>query len=171
MFGAKGAPILRQDLHYLQFDRKSFHSSLVTYEYHRLRPKGFLSLWYAWRKLCTYHAPTLTLSPNGPKRDSTCPTSPDIPPDPCHLRVPSGASKMISEPMVRLEPTMHLSYTDNNTVSKWTETRFHLTHLTLEYHQVRPKRFLSLWYVWRQPCTYLPPTLTLSPNVPKRDST
>jgi hypothetical protein len=32
--------------------------------------------------------------------------------------VPSGVSKMISEPTVRLAQTMHLSYTDPNTVSK-----------------------------------------------------
>ena len=25
-----------------------------------MRPKRFLSLWYVWRKLCTYLAPTLT---------------------------------------------------------------------------------------------------------------
>ena len=116
-----------------------FHKSLVTYEYHRLRPKGFLSLWYAWRKLCTYHAPTLILSPNGPKRDSTCPTSPDIPQDPCHLRVPSGASKMISEPMVRLAPTMRLSCTNTTSVSKRTEMSFHLSLITKEYQRVRPK--------------------------------
>jgi hypothetical protein len=41
-----------------------------------------------------------------------------------HLEVPLGASKMISEPMVRLAQTVHLSCTDTNTVSKQTETRF-----------------------------------------------
>ena len=89
-----------------------------------MRPKGFLSLWYAWRKLCTYHAPTVTLSPNRPKRDSTWPRSPDIPQDTCHLRVPSGASKMISERMVRLAQTMHLSCTNTNTISKRTDRDF-----------------------------------------------
>ena len=85
-----------------------------------------------------YLASRLALSPNGPKQDSTRPTSPrssiscvqtdfraygtfganrapiwhqreqclqidqnKIPHDPCHLGVPSGASKMISKPMVR----------------------------------------------------------------------
>jgi hypothetical protein len=38
--------------------------------------------------------------------------------------------KMISEPTVRLAQTVHLSYTDTNTVSKRTEMRFHLTHVT-----------------------------------------
>jgi hypothetical protein len=47
-----------------------------------------------------------------------------------HLGVPPSASKMISNPMVRLAQTMHLSCTDTNTVSKWTKTRFHMTHVT-----------------------------------------
>ena len=46
------------------------------------------------------------------------------------LGVPSGASKMIPKPMVRLAQTVHLSYTDTNTVFKWTETRFDVTHVT-----------------------------------------
>jgi hypothetical protein len=63
----------------------------------------------------------------------------DIPPDPCHPGVPSGAFKMIVEPMVRLAQTVHLSCTDTNTVSKWKEVTFHLTHVTLEFRRVRPK--------------------------------
>jgi hypothetical protein len=31
---------------------------------------------------------------------------------------------------------MHLSCTDTNTVSKWTEMRFHMTHITKEFHHV-----------------------------------
>jgi hypothetical protein len=38
--------------------------------------------------------------------------------EPRLIGVPSGAIKMISEPMVRLAQTMHLSCTDTNTVSK-----------------------------------------------------
>jgi len=136
--------------------------------------------------------------------------------DPCHLGVPSNASKMISEPMVRLAQTVHylalrLTLSPNrlkrastrplsprstigcaqsdfrsygtfganrapilhwdNTISKQTETRFHLTHVTLEYHHVRLKWFPSLWYVKRIPCTYLLPWLALSPNRPKQAST
>jgi hypothetical protein len=68
--------------------------------------------------------------------------------DPCHLWVPTGASKMISDPMVYLVQTMHLSGA-----------------------RVRPKQFLSLWYVRRKPCSYLAPTLTTSPNRLKWDST
>jgi hypothetical protein len=40
---------------------------------------------------------------------------------------------------------------------------FHLSLVTLEYQQTRPKRFLSRWYVWRKQCTNLAPKQTLSP--------
>jgi hypothetical protein len=50
--------------------------------------------------------------------------------DPRHLAIPLGASKTASEPMVRLAQTMHLSYSDTNTISKRTKTRFHMTHDT-----------------------------------------
>jgi hypothetical protein len=53
-----------------------------------------------------------------------------LPLEPRHLEVSSGASKMISEPVVRLAQSMHLSCTDTNTVSKPTETRFDMTHVT-----------------------------------------
>ena len=45
--------------------------------------------------------------------------------DPRHLGVPSDASKMISEPVVRSVQTMHLSCVETNTMSKWTKTSFH----------------------------------------------
>ena len=61
-------------------------------------PKRFMSLWYVKRKPCTYLALTLTPSPNGPD---------EISHDPRHLGIPSGASKAISEPMVRLTQTVH----------------------------------------------------------------
>jgi hypothetical protein len=54
----------------------SFHLSLITSEYHRVRRNQFLCRWYVWRKLCIYRAPTLTLSLNRKKWDSTWPTSP-----------------------------------------------------------------------------------------------
>jgi hypothetical protein len=44
------------------------------------------------------------------------------------LRVSSGASKMISKPMVHLAQTVHLYCTDTSTTSKYTKTRFHMTH-------------------------------------------
>ena len=92
--------------------KTSFHLSFVTYVYHRVRPKRYLSMWYVWRKPCTYLAQTLTPSPNRPI---------EIRHDPSHLGVPLGASKTISEPMVRLAHTVHLSYINTNTISKWTE--------------------------------------------------
>ena len=72
-----------------------------------MRPKRYLSLWYFWRKPCTYLALTLTPCPNGPN---------EIPHDPRHLGVRSVASKMTSEPMVRLAQTVHLSYINTNIV-------------------------------------------------------
>ena len=86
----------------------------------------------------------------------------EIPHDPRHLGVQSGALKMIFEPMVRSKQTVHLSYVKISTISKWTETNLHLILLTSEHHWVRPKRFLSLWYIWRQPCSYLIWTQTIS---------
>jgi hypothetical protein len=50
--------------------------------------------------------------------------------DPRHLGVPSGASKTISEAMVRLVQTVDLSCTETNTISKSSETRFYMTHVT-----------------------------------------
>jgi hypothetical protein len=82
-----------------------------------------------------------------------------------------GASKTIFEPMAHSAQTVHLSYVKISTISKQTKMSFHLSLVTLKYHQVRPKRLQSLWYVWRKPCTYLPLTLTPSPNGPKRDLT
>jgi hypothetical protein len=50
-----------------------------------------------------------------------------------------GASKMISEPVVCLAQTVHISCTDSNTVSIRTEMRFHMTHVIEEFYQVCPK--------------------------------
>ena len=79
----------------------------------------------------------------------------ETPHDPRDLGVPSGASKMMFEPMVRLTKTVHLSCVKISTISKRTETSFHLSIINYYYQRVRLKRFLSRWYVWRKPCTYL----------------
>jgi hypothetical protein len=92
--------------------------------------------WYVQCKPRTYLALRFALSPNGLNR---------APPNPRHLGVPSGASKMIYEPMGRLTQTEHLSFTDANTVSTQIKKRFHMTHIILEFHQVPPILFLSLW--------------------------
>jgi hypothetical protein len=93
----------------------------VTDKFHRVRPKQFLSEWYISRKPCTYFASILALSPNELKW---------LPLKPHHIIVPSGASKTITEPMVHLAQTVHLSCTDTNTVSKQNEIRFDMTHIT-----------------------------------------
>jgi hypothetical protein len=79
-----------------------------------------------------------------------------------------SASKMISMPMICSVQTVHLSCTDTNTVSKPTKMRFHVTHVTYEFHRVHPKLLMSLWYVQCKPCTYLASRLALSPNRPNR---
>jgi hypothetical protein len=104
-----------------KWTKTRFHTTHVTYEFHQVRPKLFMSLRYIKCKPCTYLVSRLALSPNGPNR---------APPDPRHLGVPLGVSKMIYAPMVRLTQTEHLSCTDANTISKQIETRFHMTHLT-----------------------------------------
>jgi hypothetical protein len=88
----------------------SFHLSLVSKEYHQVRPEWFLSLWYVWPKLCTYLASPLTLSPNRPKRDSTWPTPP--------------------RRSIQCIQTMHLSCIKISTISKWTKSSFHLSLVT-----------------------------------------
>jgi hypothetical protein len=98
-----------------------FHMTHVTFVFHRVCPKVFMSPWYVKCKPCTYLASRLALSPNGRNK---------APPDPHHLGVPSGASKTIYVPMVRLTQTEHLSSTDANTISKQIKTRFLMTHVT-----------------------------------------
>jgi hypothetical protein len=80
-------------------------------------------------------------------------------------------SKTIYVPTVGLAQIVHLSCTDTNTIFKWTKTRFHMTHVTMEFDQMRPKRFLRLWYVRQKPCTYLASRLALSSNGLNRAST
>jgi hypothetical protein len=47
--------------------------------------------------------------------------------EPRHLGISPDASKMISEPMVHSAQTVHLYWTDSNTISKRIETRFRMT--------------------------------------------
>jgi hypothetical protein len=51
----------------------------------------------------------------------------ELAPDLRLLGVPSEASKMIFEPMVRLVQTVHLSCTNTNIISKQKEASFHMT--------------------------------------------
>jgi hypothetical protein len=98
-----------------------FHTTHVTYEFHRVCPQQFISIWYLQCKPCNYLVPRLALSSNRPNR---------APPDPRHLGVPLGASNTISEPMVRLKQTMHQSCIKSSTISKRTKLSFHLSFVT-----------------------------------------
>jgi hypothetical protein len=111
-----------------------------------------MSQWYAWCEPCTYFASRLTLSPS------------ELPLDPHHLGVPSGAPKMISKPIARSMQTVHLSCVEISTISKWTKVSFHLTHIRYEFHRVWPKRFLCPWCIRHIPCRYMMLRLTLSPS-------
>jgi hypothetical protein len=106
----------------------------------------FLSLRYVRRKPCADLASRVAHL----QTDQT-----ELPLMSCLLGIPSSVSKTISMPMVCSVQTVHLSCTDTNTISKRTKKRFHTTHVTYEFHQVRPKLFMSLWYVQCKPCTYL----------------
>jgi hypothetical protein len=198
MFSTNHAPIFNRHQHYLQIDQneiphdprhlggplgvsktiseavvhsaKTVHLSCVkistifqrTEPSFHLRRKQFLSLWYVRRKPCTYLLSRLALyQMNWVKH----------PLDLRHLGVLSSASRMIFEPMVCLAQTMHLSCTDTNNNSKWTKTRFHMTHITLEFHRVCPKRFMRLWYVRHKSYIYLASRLALSLNGLNRAST
>jgi hypothetical protein len=114
------------------------------------------------RKPCTNLASWLALSPTYWN---------ELPLEPYHLGVPSGASKTIFEPMLCLVQNVHLSSCDTNTISERTQTRFQMSHVTLEFHRVHPKWFSSLWYIRHKPCIYLASRLALSPNEPKQAST
>jgi hypothetical protein len=130
----------------------------ITYEFHRVRPKQFLSL-------CTFganRAPILRQDWHYLQTDQN-----ELPLWPRHLGVPSGVSNMISEQTEHFSQTVHLSCTDPNSISNRTKTRFHMTHVTLKFHQVRPTQFMSQWYIRRKLCTYLASRLALSLNGPK----
>jgi hypothetical protein len=60
-----------------------------------------------------------------------------------------------------------LSCTNTNTVTKQSKMRFQTMNVIEGFHRVRPKWFLSSWYIRRKPCTYLTSRLAISPNVPK----
>jgi hypothetical protein len=143
-----------------KWTKMSFRLCHITSEYHQVHLKWLLSLWYVQRKPCTYLASRLALSPNGPKRASTWASSSSnsigcipnnflslwyirqtgapalhlcyyrLQMDQNEIRVPSGASKIISEPMVCSAQTVHLSFVKIKTVSKQTEMRFNMTHVT-----------------------------------------
>jgi hypothetical protein len=97
-----------------KWTKTRFTMNHVIYEFHRVRPKPFLGQWYVQCKPCTYLASRLALSPNGLKShwDTIGYVQNDY-----WAHGTFGA-------------TMHLSCTYTNTVSKRTEIRFDMTHIT-----------------------------------------
>jgi hypothetical protein len=93
----------------------------MRFEFHPVHPKQFLSLWYGRSKPCTYVASRLALFLNGPKRVCTWASSP---------RSTIGCIQNDFWAYGTLAQIVHLSYTYTNTISKWTEMRFHITHVT-----------------------------------------
>jgi hypothetical protein len=47
-----------------------------------------------------------------------------------HQEFPPGMPKTIPEPIARSVQIMHQSCVEINTISKWTNMSFHLTHIT-----------------------------------------
>ena len=83
----------------------------------------------------------------------------------------SGVPKMIFMPEVHSAQTVHLSCAKTNTISKRTETSFHLTYISLEYHSGVPKA-ISMPEVHSSQTMHLSyARLTLPPNGPTRAST
>jgi hypothetical protein len=81
---------------------RRFYMTHDTYEFHRVRPKWFPSLRYVRCKPCTYLESRLALYPNWQHLQNDWN---EILHDSRHLGVPSGASKMIFEPVIRLVQT------------------------------------------------------------------
>jgi hypothetical protein len=126
--------------------------------YHRVHPKWFLSQWFIWCKPCTSLPTILALSPNGLKQDSAWPTSPRSSIE-CVQNDFWAYGTFGANRATILPQDYHYLQID------WIELPLEPRHLGVPW--VRPKWFVSLWYVWRNLCTYRAPTLILSPNGPK----
>ena len=127
-----------------------------------MRRKCFPSLWYPRRKRCTYLVSRFAQPLNRLKQVSTW------------ARSPWSTIKCVRNDFWAYGTFgANHAYTllDTNTVSKWTKTRFHMTHVTKEFNRVRQKRFLSLRYVSLKLCTYLVSRFELPQNGLKRAST
>jgi hypothetical protein len=115
-----------------------------------------------WRKQCAYLTLTLTSSPYRPKQDLTWSTSPRNSIG-CDQNDFQAYGTFVINNVSNLGHDWHYLQTDQN-------------ELPLEPHHLGvpsgvSKMIMSLWYVWRKPCTYLALTLTPSPNGPKQDLT
>jgi hypothetical protein len=136
-----------------------FHLTHVTEEFHRVRPKWFLRLWYVQRKNSTYLASRLVLCSNGAKRASTRATSPGV---------PSGASKMIFEPM-ECKPCTYVATTLTCLQTDQNKIPHDPRHLAVPSYA--PKMISKPRYIQCKLCTNLTSRLALSPTGPKWAST
>ena len=148
----------------------SFHLSPFTQEYHRVHPKWFLSLWCIRRKLCTYLAPKLTLSPNRPKQDYIWHTTSRSSIGCVQIDFRAyGAFHANHAPI--LHQGQHYLQTDRTQASSWASsprsTNRCVQNGFLDYGALSANFFLRA--IRRKLCNYLAPKLTLSPNRPKRD--
>jgi hypothetical protein len=98
----------------------SFHLSLVTQEYLPVHLNNF----WACGMYGANHAPIMHRNKLYLQKDRK-----EILHDPRHLGVPSGASKIIFEAVLRVVQIVDLSCTETNNISKSTETRFYMTHV------------------------------------------
>jgi hypothetical protein len=119
-FCANCAPICTDTNTVSKQKEERFHMTHVTKGFRWVHRKWFLSQSYVRRKCFTYLASWLALSTNGSSYHLSLITSA------YHQVCP----KWFSEPMVCLVQTVHLSCSDPNTVSKWKEVTFHMTHVT-----------------------------------------
>jgi hypothetical protein len=112
-------------------NKPSIHLSPFTLEYQQVHTKWFLRLWFIRCKLCTYLTPKLTMSPNGPKRDSIW-----------HMSSRSSIECIQIDFQCSMQ-TMHLPCIRISNISKLIKPSFHLSLFTQEYQIVRPKWFLD----------------------------
>jgi hypothetical protein len=145
-----------------KWTKTRFHMTHVTLELHRVRRKRFMWQWNVRHKPCTYLASRLALSPNGLNCASTWDSSPRS-----TIRCVQHDFWACGPFVAYRAPTC----VKISTISKRTISSFHLSLVTYAYHRVHPKQFLSLRYVWLKSCSNLAPTLTLSLNGPKQNST
>ena len=131
-----------------------FHLSLVSKEFHWVRSKWFPSV--VWNKQCTYLALILTLSPNGPRQDSTWASSP---------RSSIVCFRNDFQALYKLCTYLELILILSPNRLKRASTSPPSPRSTIGFVQ---NDFWAYSTKGRKPCTYLAPTLTLSPNRTKR---
>jgi hypothetical protein len=139
-----------------------FHMSHVTYKFHWVCPKWFLSLWYARHQPCPYLASRLTLSSNELNRASTWASSP---------RSTTGGIQndfwaycMFSK---KLCTYLALTLTLSPNGPKQDSSRPTSPSCSIHFLQ----NFMRLWYVRCKPCAYLASRLGLSPSELSQAST